>query len=211
MANSSHRFTLRAFFAVPTQPSAPGVLPSRARPGDDAKAGFQRVNPSGGIMNQKSTINHPVQTSLEFWPLSQTHPIGRSLLVNAAVAGLGTAAGVAALAELGQLVHQPLLAAHVGATVALAFVPDSPLSRSRAIISSHVVAASVGLLCATLLAVALTLLTRTFHASAGATPLVVMATHPDADFLFAPTLAGASLLVVATWAYRSLIPRRTWW
>jgi len=108
-----------------------------------------------------------------------------------------------------------------GATAALACAaPDSPLAQPRSIIGGHLLSALVGFLVlhtigATLLgesaavagAIALMLATGTFHAPAGATPLVVLLTSPDLDFVLMPVLAGSALLVLVALLLNNLPSR----
>lgn len=102
------------------------------------------------------------------------------------------------------------LMAPFGATCVLVFgLPDSPLAQPRSVIGGHLVSAMIGLILLMILgndwwvqslAVGLAILgmqqTRTVHAPAGATPLVVMSTAPAWSFLFFPVLAGAIFIVL---------------
>lgn len=101
------------------------------------------------------------------------------------------------------------LMAPFGATCVLVFgLPDSPLAQPRSVIGGHLVSAMIGLIILMALgndwwvqslAVGLAILamqqTRTVHAPAGATPLVVMSTEPSWSFLFFPVVAGAVFIV----------------
>lgn len=125
-------------------------------------------------------------------------------------ATLGALLGLGLMGALAGAVGKPLLMAPFGATAVLAFaLPDSPLAQPRSIVGGHVVAAAVGFAVLALVgagtaalalggaaALAAMLITRTLHAPAGATPLVVLAEQPDAAFMLTPVLLG-SLGIVA--------------
>ncbi len=171
-------------------------------------------------------------THIQKWRASQTIPPSASL-VHILWSGLGAAGVVTALGVLSDVVEQPLLVAPLGASAALIFAaPDSPLSQPRSVIGGHLVAAAVGLLVAALLgqgwlahslaaglavglAVIFMLLTRTFHAPAGATPLVVLATQAAPSFLLVPILASTVTMVLLAYLYNNLVPKRSypkyWW
>lgn len=125
-------------------------------------------------------------------------------------ATLGALLGLGLVGLLAGAVGKPLLMAPFGATAVLAFaLPDSPLAQPRSIVGGHVVAAAVGFAVLVLVgagtaslalggaaALGAMLVTRTLHAPAGATPLVVLAEQPDATFMLTPVLLG-SLGIVA--------------
>ena len=154
-------------------------------------------------MSQKSTGGYPNRSPLEVPTSSLTGSAGSSGLTTPVVAKLGSALGTAIFTGVRQLVHHP--------------------PQSRAVIRGRIVAASIGLLCLALLgdgsvargievglAVALMILTRTFHAPAGATPLVVMTASSSTDFVLASMLAGSALLVVAARSYRNFVSCRAY-
>jgi CBS-domain-containing membrane protein len=161
-------------------------------------------------------------------PVTHQNVMGQDLRAQLRAA-FGAGVGIAILALLSQWVQQPLLIAPLGASAALLFaLPASPLSQPRAVIGGHLVAAAVGLFCVALfghgwyvsgiavgLAVAAMLLTKTLHAPAGATPLVVLTLQPNLNFLITPILLGSALLVASAWAYHKFFSTHSyphsWW
>ncbi len=123
---------------------------------------------------------------------------------------LGGSLAIAATLLLGYGTGSPWLMAPFGATCVLAFaLPDSPLAQPRSIIGGHLVAALTGFALLWLfgadgwvqavavgLSIALMQQSRTLHAPAGATPLLVLHTQPSLEFLLTPVLSGSVLIVL---------------
>lgn len=124
---------------------------------------------------------------------------------------IGAVAGIGVVAALAVATDMPFLMAPFGATCVLVFgLPDSPLAQPRSIVGGHLLSAAVGLAFLHILgagpwsmalavatAIAVMQGTRTVHAPAGATPLLVLMEGVGWDFLITPVLTG-SLLLVAT-------------
>lgn len=141
----------------------------------------------------------------------------------------GAFLAIATALLLSQYSATPWLMLPFGATCVLLFAtPDSPLAQPRSVIGGHLIAAFIALLLlwlfgqgvwAQALAVGLSILamqqSRTLHAPAGATPLVVMTSNPNWEFLLFPVLTGASLMVVIAWGVHQLRQRgsypKYWW
>ncbi|QNM95917.1 HPP family protein [Chitinimonas koreensis] len=131
---------------------------------------------------------------------------------------LGALAAIAATGLLGRLSGQPWLMAPFGASCVLVFaLPDSPLAQPRSVIGGHFLSALVGfavlglfgggwpaMAAAVALAIGAMQLTRTVHAPAGATPLLVLASQPGPAFLFAPVLLGSLAIVAVAWLANNL-------
>lgn len=112
----------------------------------------------------------------------------------------------------------PWLMAPFGATCVLIFgLPDSPLAQPRSVVGGHLVAAFIGMLLLIVLgnewwsqslAVGLSIFgmqqTRTVHAPAGATPLVIIASEPSWSFMLFPVVTGALFLVLIAWLYHKV-------
>lgn len=127
-----------------------------------------------------------------------------------ALAGLGGAVAIGVLALLADLSQSALLAAVFGASCVLIFtVPESPLSQPVNVVGGHLVAATCGLLVASVLpvdwwsialavglAIAAMAALRVTHPPAGANPIVVMTIGASWWYLLVPILAAA--LIVAT-------------
>lgn len=127
-----------------------------------------------------------------------------------AVAGLGSAAAVAALGLIGQSTGYALLAATLGASCVLVFaLPEAPVSQPLTLVAGHVVSATVGWLVSLVLplawwsaalavgaAISMMALLRVVHPPAGANPIVLLTSAVDPVHLLAPVLVG-SVLVVA--------------
>ena len=112
----------------------------------------------------------------------------------------------------------PWLMAPFGATCVLIFgLPDSPLAQPRSVVGGHLVAAFIGMLLlialgsawwSQALAVGLSIFamqqTRTVHAPAGATPLVIIASEPSWSFMLFPVVTGAWFLVLVACLYHKV-------
>lgn len=136
-------------------------------------------------------------------------------------AALGSLIGIGFIAWLGDLSGVSLLIAPFGATCVLLFaLPDSPLSQPANVIGGHLLSTAISLvldgllpdtLWATAVAVGVVILVmglmRLTHPPAGADPLVVMHSHPGAEFLLVPMLAGSIALVIIAVIVHRLPPR----
>ena len=137
---------------------------------------------------------------------------------------LGSYLGIATLAYLSVHTSYPLIAAPFGATAVLVFaVPDSPLAQPRNVIGGNCIGAVV---CITLVhyfgtapwvmalavatAIKLMQLTRTLHPPGGAVALVGAMSGADWDYLFAPVLAGSTIILLCTVAFNNLVAGRTY-
>ncbi|WP_085904013.1 HPP family protein [Kiloniella majae] len=122
---------------------------------------------------------------------------------------LGALVAIGAIAWLSDQAGAPFFMAPFGASCVLVFgVPNSPLAQPRSLVLGHLIAALVGLLAletlgvnwfalgvAVATAIALMQLTRTLHAPAGATPLVIMLEGADWTFIFTPVFSGALVIL----------------
>lgn len=138
------------------------------------------------------------------------HAPPRPALPHIIHAWLGSALALGLLAWLTETTHTLLLMGSFGASCVLVFgFPRFPLSQPRNVIGGHLLASFVGLLFLKLLGpswwnlalalatlTALMLYTRTAHPPGGANVLIIMATQPDWNFLFTPTLVGALILIL---------------
>lgn len=127
-----------------------------------------------------------------------------------ALAGLGGAVAIGALALIADISDSGLLAAAFGASCVLVFtVPEAPLSQPVNVVGGHLVAASCGLLVASVLpvawwsvalavglAIAAMAALRVTHPPAGANPIVVMTVGASWWYLLVPILAAAVIVVV---------------
>ena len=134
------------------------------------------------------------------------------------ISWLGGCLAIGVVAYLASMTHAPLMLGSFGASCVLLFgFPDSPFSQPRNVIGGHFIASLVGLIFLGLFgaqwwsvalavgtAIALMQLTRTVHPPAGSNPVVVMLTLPGWDFLLAPTLLGATLLVLVALVFNNL-------
>ncbi|WP_120495321.1 HPP family protein [Kiloniella sp. EL199] len=123
---------------------------------------------------------------------------------------IGALLAIAAIAWLSDQAGALFFMVPFGASCVLVFgVPNSPLAQPRSLVLGHLIAALVGLVVLELLganwfamgiavatAIALMQLTRTLHAPAGATPLVVMLEGADWAFLVTPVLSGALVILI---------------
>ncbi|CAM4140097.1 HPP family protein [Shewanella aquimarina] len=143
-------------------------------------------------------------------------------LAFALISGLGAALAIGLLSFAETLQSEVvLLMVPFGATAVLVFgVPDSPLAQPKNVIFGHLLTCAIGLYfvhfvgvtpltlaLAAGLAVSGMLLTKTTHPPAGATPLLVMLTGQDWDFLISPVLSGA-LIIVAVGKLIALMHKR---
>ncbi len=123
---------------------------------------------------------------------------------------LGACLGITSIAWLSNQAGAPFFMAPFGASCVLVFgLPNSPLAQPRSLVFGHLISALVGLVVMKTLgvdwwtmgiavasAIAFMQVTRTVHAPAGATPLVVMMTNADWLFLLTPVLSGALVIMI---------------
>lgn len=119
---------------------------------------------------------------------------------------------------------QPLVLGSFGASIFVLFIlPDSPFAQPRNVIGGHFVSTLVGLVflhyispdwwsMALSLATALSLmqLLKVPHPPAGSNPFIVFLVGANWEFLFTPTLIGASLLVLVALFYNNLSKERSY-
>lgn len=132
-------------------------------------------------------------------------------LVLAVMAGIGACMGIGLLGLVEQSNPElAVLMAPFGATAVLIFaLPNSPLAQPVNVIFGHLITASIGLVfvhfadvtpvtigVASGLAVAAMVLTNTIHPPAGANPILIMLTTQSWEFLIAPVMIGAVVLVL---------------
>lgn len=132
------------------------------------------------------------------------------------MAGFAAAVTITALALLTDLTTLPLLAAVFGASCVLVFtLPDSPLSAPANVIGGHLICAATGLVTAVLLpahwssmAIAVGMATtlmaalRMTHPPAGGHPIVILTSSAGWEYLLAPVLLGATVVVCCAWLTR---------
>ncbi|WP_020591096.1 HPP family protein [Kiloniella laminariae] len=137
---------------------------------------------------------------------------------------LGACVAIAAIAWLSSAAGAPFIMAPFGASCVLIFgLPNSPLAQPRNLVLGHLIATVVGLIVMEALgvgwlsmgiavasAIALMQMTRTLHAPAGATPLVVMLENADWSFLFTPVLSGTLVLLVVGLVANNLSRERSY-
>lgn len=140
-----------------------------------------------------------------------SHPLPRLLWC---LLGGGTGIGLALLVA-GPLAAPFLLASLGGTAVFLFGLTRAPAAQPRALFGGHLGGAFVGIACyqalgdvpaayvlATVLALALMLLTRTVHPPAGANPILMVYVHAGWPVLWHPVLLGIATLaaVAAVWS-----------
>ena len=143
-------------------------------------------------------------------------------------AALGGAIAIAVVAALTQGVDELLILGSFGATCVLVFgFPDVPFSQPRNIVGGHVLSSFMGLLAVEVLgihwwtaaiavaaAIAGMMVTRTVHPPAGSNPVIVYLLNPDWNFLWFPTLIGATLVVAVALVFNNATrpqPYPTYW
>lgn len=135
-----------------------------------------------------------------------------------AIAWLGGALAIAAVASLTDALSAMLVLGSFGASCVLVFgYPDAPFSQPRNVVAGHVLSSAVGLLCLQLFgphwwsmalavgtAIALMMATRTVHPPAGSNPVIVFLSQPGWGFLLFPTALGALVIVAVALVYNNL-------
>lgn len=137
---------------------------------------------------------------------------------NVALAWLGGALAIAAVAGFGGWAALPLVLGSFGASCVLVFgFPELPFSQPRNLVAGHFLSSLIGLGFLALFgnhewslalavgtAIAVMMLTRTVHPPAGSNPVIVFLSQPGWGFLLFPTLAGALLLLLVALLYNNL-------
>lgn len=140
-------------------------------------------------------------------------PDGRAI----ALAWLGAAIAIGAVALLARGTGAPLILGSFGASCVLAFgFPDAPFSQPRHLVGGHVLASLIGLAflhfvgpswwgmaLATATALAAMMATRTAHPPAGSNPVIIYLVQPGWDFLLFPTLCGSLVLLAVALLYNN--------
>jgi CBS-domain-containing membrane protein len=135
-----------------------------------------------------------------------------------ALAWLGGALAIAAVACLTDALSAMLVLGSFGASCVLVFgYPDAPFSQPRNVLAGHVLSSAIGLACLQLFgphwwamaiaagtAIALMMATRTVHPPAGSNPVIVFLSQPGWDFLLFPTALGALVIVVVALLYNNI-------
>lgn len=133
------------------------------------------------------------------------------------IAWLGGFITIAAIAGLFEGTSLPLLLGSFGASCVLVFgFPDVAFSQPRNVVFGHFISSLSGLVFLTLFgphwwsvalavgtAIALMMMTRTVHPPAGSNPVIIYLLQPGWEFLLAPTLLGAIILVLVTLIYNN--------
>ncbi len=147
-------------------------------------------------------------------PLPARAPMKKILL-----AGLGAAVAIGFVGALASATHQPLLLGSLGASCVFLFgLPEAPFAQPRNVIAGHALSSLVGLVflktfgpatwalgAALGTAIIVMFLTRTVHAPAGSNPVIVFMTQPDWGFVLAPTLLGASGIVLIALLFNNAV------
>lgn len=137
---------------------------------------------------------------------------------NVALAWLGGALAIAAIARVGEWASLSLILGSFGASCVLVFgFPDLPFSQPRNVVVGHLLSSLIGLLFLTLFgpqwwslalavgtAIAAMMATRTVHPPAGSNPVIVFLAQPSWGFLLFPTLTGALVLVLVALLYNNI-------
>jgi CBS-domain-containing membrane protein len=146
--------------------------------------------------------------------LKETISMGdiRSILL----AGAGGFALISSLACLGGHLELQLILGSFGASCVLVFgYPELPFSQPRNVVLGHAISSFIGLTClklgpepwamasAVALAIMAMMATGTVHPPAGSNPVIIFLTNPKWTFLFTPTIAGATLIVVFALLYNN--------
>lgn len=147
-------------------------------------------------------------------------PPARELVLH----GVGVLLALGIVAGLADLTGEHLLSAGLGATAIIMFaLPRFPLAQPRAAIGGQLVATLVALgvsgvlgsgwiaiAVAGSLALTAMQLTRTLHAPAGATALIVVLDDVEFDYVLAPVLVGSILVVAVAWLILNVEEDEPW-
>jgi CBS-domain-containing membrane protein len=134
----------------------------------------------------------------------------------------GAFVGIFAVAYISSRYGVPMMIGSFGASAVLVYAaPDGPLSQPRNLVGGHLVSAAVAVVVvqtlgrsdttialAVAVAIAVMLATRTLHPPGGATALIGVDTAQNADFVFAPTLSGALILLLVAVVVNNAAPSR---
>lgn len=132
-------------------------------------------------------------------------------------AGAGGFMLILGLTLLGAHLDQQMILGSFGASCVLVFgFPELPFSQPRNVIFGHGISSLIGLACleamggeswamaaAVAIAIMAMMATKTVHPPAGSNPVIIFLTHPKWSFLFAPTIAGAALIVAFALLYNN--------
>ena len=154
----------------------------------------------------------------------QQRPPERSSLKKIIVSALAVGLVIAGLTYLDREVGTVVLLGTFGATSLLVFVyPDSPMSQPRSVLGAHIIGASMGLIClhnighqwwslgiAVGLTVALMKFIGVIHPPATSNPIVVFLSKATWPFLFAPTIAGALIIIFFALFYHNMTRENNW-
>ncbi len=137
---------------------------------------------------------------------------------------LGAFLSASAIGFLAYYTKQPFVLGSFGASIFVLFIlPDTPFAQPRNVVGGHFVSTLVGLIffhfigsewwsMALSLATALSLmqLLKIPHPPAGSNPFIVFLVGANWEFLFIPTLLGATLLVVIALFYNNISRNRSY-
>ena len=135
-----------------------------------------------------------------------------------AVRAVGGALGIAIMTTLAHAAGAPLMMVPFATSIVLVMgSPEAAPARPRAVVAGHVLSASAGVVCASLLgdafwvsatgvgaAIALMQACDAFHPPAGISPLIITGAHATPLFILSPVLTGALILVAFAFAYHRL-------
>ena len=133
---------------------------------------------------------------------------------------VGAGCGIGLALSLAGPPMTPFLLASLGGTAVFLFgLTRAPAAQPRALIGGHLGSAVIGIACyqafgeslavytlATVLALALMLLTRTVHPPAGANPILMVYVHAGWPSLWQPVLLGIGALVLVAIVWSRLYP-----
>ena len=154
----------------------------------------------------------------------QEKPPARSDLKKILISALAVGLVIAGLTYVDREIGTLVLLGTFGATCFLVFVyPDSSFSQPRNVLGSHIIGATMGLLCFKFIgpqwwslgiAVGLTVLfmklLRVVHPPATSNSIVVFLTNPTWFFLICPTIAGALIIIVLALFYHNMSRESNW-
>ncbi len=134
--------------------------------------------------------------------------------------GLGAAISIfVALILVGPLPSPFLLASLGGSTIYLFGLTRDPATQPRALFGGHIGGALIGVVCyqcvgellwvyalAEVLTLGYMLITKTVHAPAGATPLVMIQSHASFSTLWQPVFVGVFSLAAVAFVWSRIVP-----